>query len=89
MTRYRQKDGISATEVDDDIFLVEPRTEEVFHLNPLAAGIWRALAEPASREEVVALLYAAFPEADRATIARDAAAILDRLLTEGFVVSVP
>lgn len=89
MTRYRQKDGVSATEVDDDIFLVEPQSEEVFHLNPLAAGIWRALVEPASREEVVALLRAAFPDADRATIARDAGAILDRLQAEGFVVSVP
>lgn len=89
MTRYRQKEGISATAVDDDIFLVEPRTEEVFHLNPLAAGIWRALAEPASREEVVALLRAAFPEANEAELARDSAAILDRLLAEGFVVSVP
>ncbi len=89
MTRYRQKEGISATEVDDDIFLVEPRTEEVFHLNPMAAGIWRALAEPASREEIVFLLRAAFPEGDDATFARDAAATLDRLLAEGFVVSVP
>jgi HD-GYP domain-containing protein (c-di-GMP phosphodiesterase class II) len=44
MKRYRQKEGVSATEVDGDIFLVATETEEVFHLNPLAAGIWRALA---------------------------------------------
>jgi hypothetical protein len=89
MKRYRQKEGVSATEVDDDIFLVATETEEVFHLNPLAAGIWRALAEPSHRDEIIALLHAAFPERDAAEVARDAGVALDRLVAEGFVISVP
>lgn len=63
--RYGQRPGVSATEIDGDVFLVEPDTEEVFYLNVVAGGLWRALAEPMDLAELAALMHSAFPSAPR------------------------
>ncbi len=54
--RYGQRPGVSATEIDGDVFLVEPGTEEVFYLNAVAGGLWRALAEPMDLAALTALM---------------------------------
>jgi len=79
MTRYRQNPTVSATEVDADLFLVEPVTEEVFHLDPVAAGVWRLLAVPQDEAELVAVLAEAFPEVARDRLAADVARALATL----------
>jgi hypothetical protein len=78
MSRLRRRPDIAVTALDDSTFLVDPRTQAIFHLDTLGGGVWSALAEPASRDELVALLADAFPDTPRETIARD----LDALLAE-------
>lgn len=74
--RYRRNEQVTVTTVDDGSFLVEPETQDIFYLDALAAGIWSALAEPMGLAELQALVAEAFPQAPRATVEADLAALL-------------
>lgn len=87
--RYGQRPGVSATEIDGDVFLVEPDTEEVFYLNAVAGGLWRALSEPMERAELTALMRSAFPERAQAELEADVAAVIDELIRRRLAISVP
>ena len=76
MTVLSRAGGLSVNEMDGDLFLVRAETGEIYHLDPMAAGIWNALSEPASRDELLELFAEAFPETAAATLAAD----LDRAL---------
>jgi hypothetical protein len=78
MTRLRRRPDIAVTALDDSTFLVDPRSQAIFHLDALGGGVWAALEEPSTRDELVMLLADAFPGIPRETIARD----LDALLAE-------
>ena len=77
-SRLRRHPEIDITTLDDGTFLVDPRTQAIFHLDALGGGVWSALAEPATRDELAALLGEAFPDTPPDTIAHD----LDALLAE-------
>ena len=87
--RFQRNSAVSETEIDGDIFLVEPETEEVFYLDTTSSGLWRLIAEPQTLAEVSAVYAAAFPDTDRATIEQDLAAALDDLLDRGLAVTLP
>lgn len=87
--RYGQRPDISATEIDGDVFLVEPDTEEVFYLNAVAGGLWRALAEPMGVAELTALMRSAFPERAEAELDADVAATIEELTRRRLLISVP
>ncbi|MFN0044269.1 MAG: PqqD family protein [Alphaproteobacteria bacterium] len=89
MIRYLQRPGVSATDVDGDIFLVDPDSEEVFYLNALASGLWRIVHVPATLAEAQATVRAAFPDRPADELDRDVAAALEVLLARGFVINVP
>lgn len=77
------------TEAGVETFLVLPGTEEVFYLDPLAGGLWRLLAEPRTREEIVATFRTAFPDREAGSLAADLDAALDELRARGLALSVP
>lgn len=87
--RYAQRPGVSATEIDGDVFLVEPDTEEVFYLNAVAGGLWRALDEPAGLEELKSLMRSAFPERAAAELDADVTTTIENLARRRLVLSVP
>lgn len=87
--RWQRNPAISETTVDDETFLVEPESQEVFYLDRISSGLWRLLVEPQDEAEVVALFAAAFPDTPRQTIARDIAAAIAEMKRRGLVVSVP
>lgn len=89
MNRIARRDGIDATEVDEDVFLVEPDSEEVFHLNPVAAGLWRLLAEPMTVAELQAAVREAFPDRPGAAVDAEVAAAVAELLRRRLALSVP
>lgn len=78
MTRLLRHPDIVVTTLDDGTFLVDPRTQAIFHLDALGGGVWSALAAATTRDDLLALLTAAFPDTPASTIARD----LDTLLGE-------
>ncbi|MBT6119140.1 MAG: PqqD family peptide modification chaperone, partial [Rhodospirillaceae bacterium] len=87
--RYRRNPAVSITEAEDETFLVLPGTEEVFYLDPVASGLWRLLAEPVSREEIVETFGAAFPDRPAAELAGDLDRALAELLARSLALSVP
>lgn len=87
--RFQRNPAVSETEIDGEIFLVEPETEEVFYLDSMGSGLWRLIAEPQTLPEAAAVYAAAFPDVDQATIEADLGAVLSDLLDRGLVVTVP
>jgi hypothetical protein len=87
--RYEQNPGVSETELDGEIFLVEPISEEVFYLDEIAAGLWRLIAEPRSLEETLAVYLTAFPDADADAVEKDLEEALKILLERGLVHATP
>ena len=86
--RYQRNPAVSETELDGEIFLVEPESEEVFYLDKMGAGLWRLIAAPQTLEETIAIYHAAFPDADRQTVENDLRAALQNLLERALVVAV-
>jgi hypothetical protein len=87
MTIYRRTPGVSETVVEDDLFLVSPQTQDIVHLDRLAAALWRLLAEPQSRTDIAAVFAAAFPDAAPAGLAADLDAALAALAAAGLVLA--
>ena len=85
MTAYRRVAGVSETAVDADLYLVAPGSPDIFHLDPLAAGLWRLLQEPATETALAAVMVEAFPRADPAQVAADVAHSLALLCSQGLV----
>jgi hypothetical protein len=87
--RFRRNPAIGATVVDEETFLIEPESQEVFYLDAVSSALWRLLAEPRSAVEMAALFAAAFPDQASDAIARDLAAVTADLLARGLVSIVP
>jgi hypothetical protein len=84
--RYKRNPAVSETELDGEIFLVEPDSEEVFYLDAMGAGLWRLIAVPQSLQEIVVVYRAAFPDADSQTVENDLRAALQTMLDRGLVI---
>lgn len=85
MTRLRRHPEAVATELDGEAFLVRHDRDAILRLNPTAAALWRALAEPATRDELVSLFAAAFPEEAGERLEADLNAAIGALLADGMV----
>lgn len=88
MQRYQRNPAVAETEIDGEIFLVEPEGEEIYYLEPVASGLWRLLAEPTTLAEAQAVLRDAFPDQDAAEVERDVAAAVEDMLARKLVVTV-
>ncbi|WP_119303683.1 PqqD family protein [Dongia deserti] len=74
--RYRRNPAIILRAVENDAFLVDPRGQSIYHLNPVAAGLWRLLHKPTSVSDAAAAISNAFPAVDAATIKGDVQALI-------------
>lgn len=83
---WLRRADIAETAVEDDVFLVVPETEAIFHLNAVGTALWRLLAEPRSRDDLVMLLSAAFPNAPSSIVATDVDMFLTNLNLGGLIV---
>ena len=86
MTRMYERDPLTtATEIDDEMFLVKPGVEDIHHLDQVASGIWRFLGLARSLDEIQSVLEEAFPEVPAPTLRDDLARALDGMIDAGFV----
>jgi hypothetical protein len=85
VSAYRRRAGVSETAVDAELYLVAPGSDDIFHLDPIAAGIWRMLEEPANLTVLQDTLSDAFPDAVPGRIAGDVTAALATLRLQGLV----
>ena len=86
MTRWRRHPDAQATELDGEAFLVRLDRDAILHLNPTAAALWRALAEPSGRDELVVVFALAFPEQPVDRLAADLDRALAALAADGMAV---
>jgi hypothetical protein len=84
--RYQRNPAVNETELDGEIFLVEPTSEDVFYLDTIGAGLWRLIAVPQTVEEAIAVYHAAFPDIDRQTVEHDLRTAFQTLIDQGLVV---
>ena len=84
---FRQHPAVALHAVDDDLFLVDPRDQSIYHLNLVGAGLWRLLGEPATAAQAIDVLRAAFPSADPERIESDVTALLGDLLANDLIVA--
>jgi len=84
--RYVRDPAILLHRVDGDGFLVDPRSDSIYHLNAVAAALWRLLGESTTVAEAADILQQAFPEVDARQIRRDVRALLTDLLANGLIV---
>lgn len=82
---FRRKAGIAELEIDGETFLADNESGKISHLNRTASAIWRVLAEPMSRDEIVSLMSAAFPDIAPAAIAADVETSLEILASAGLI----
>ena len=85
--RFQQSPAVVLHAVDDDLFLVDPRTQSIYHLNLVGAGLWRLLEQPSTAAQAIDVLRAAFPSADPERIEGDVTALLDDLLANDLIVA--
>jgi len=87
-SRLVRNPAVADVEVAGDIFLVEPRTQDVIRLNKVAGALWRYLARPREHDDIVAVFAAAFPQVQRARLARDLAKGIADLRRRGLIVAI-
>jgi hypothetical protein len=83
--RYRRNAEVRATDVEGEYFLVEPKSGQIYYLDQVTSGLWRLLAEPLSREELIEAYAEAFPEQPAEQLATQVAATLEEMLASGLV----
>ncbi len=69
--QFEQAEGVRVVASDGQRFLTGRNGQSIHYLNEGAAMIWQILSEPASVDETVEILLAAFPEQERAQIEQD------------------
>jgi hypothetical protein len=78
--------AVAATPVEDETFLVDAEGREIYHLDPIASGLWRALETPQSLDHLHRTFCGAFPDVGAERIRNDLEACVGQLLRLGFVV---
>lgn len=59
---FMRNPAVNATEIDAEIFLVDPAGNEVFYLDEVSSALWRLIEQPRRRSEIVETFAAAFPD---------------------------
>ena len=71
--RLVRNPAVTQTTLDDEVFLVEPGSGEVFYLNAVTSGLWNLFEEPVTLQDALATYRAAFPDAPADSVEKDVA----------------
>jgi hypothetical protein len=85
VARFTQAPGVTLRAVDNDIFLMKPDDEAVFHLNAMAASLWHLLEQPTTIATAIAAVRQVFPGADARRVKHDVRNIFDALQQGGLI----
>jgi hypothetical protein len=83
--RFDQMPGVILRTVDEDLFLVKDGEAGVFHLNAVAASLWRLLEKPTTLATATDVVRAAFPDADARRVKRDVRNLFATLQAGGLI----
>jgi hypothetical protein len=84
VTLRLRDEGLHWRAIEGEVVAVDMRTSSYLGANPSGALLWRALAEGASRDDLVELLVGRFG-INRARAGKDTDAFLGRLRAEGLL----
>jgi ribosomal protein L34 len=82
---FAQATGVTLRAVGDDIFLVKPGEPPIFHLNTVAASLWRLLERPTTLAAAIDAVRQAFPQANARQVERDVRAVFATLQEDGLI----
>jgi len=82
--RWARNDDVIATDLGDELVLLDTATRAVFTVNGTGREVWNRLADPASIADLAEALVAHF-RVDEATATRDVVTLLDALAAMGLV----
>jgi hypothetical protein len=85
MSKFKRNAAVTATEIDDGIFLVEPETQDIFFLDAMSSGLWRLLSEPQSLAQMQSMVREAFPDQPAQAVDADVAAALADMVDQKLV----
>lgn len=88
-TKYIRNPAVTETTLDDDVFLVEPGSGEVFYLNPVTSGLWTLFAGAATAGEAFLTYQAAFPDSPQSEVQRDVSAAIAEMQQRELIVAYP
>lgn len=83
--RYTRAQGADIRDLDGQDFAVSRDGGRIVHLNEGAMRIWMALTQPATQDEITALLAQAFPQVAPDIITRDTAEALTQFYRMGLL----
>jgi hypothetical protein len=83
--RWRQGDDVAARRLDDEVVLVNLKTNQIYSLNETGSRLWELLDPPRTREEVVEVLFGEF-EVERPVLERETDELLRSLEEASLVV---
>lgn len=86
--RYRRNRAASETEIEGEMFLVEPESQEVYHLDQTGSALWRLLDAPQGFDDILSVFRDAFPDIAPDALGHDLRRTLDRLVEKGLVEAV-
>lgn len=70
-TKFVRNPAVTETTLDDEVFLVEPASGEVFYLDAVTSGLWNLFAAPVALAEAKAAFSDAFPDEAPEKVADD------------------
>jgi len=82
---FAQTPGVTLRAVGSDIFLMKPGEAPVFHLNAVAASLWRLLERPTTLAAAIDAVRLAFPQAHAGQVKRDVRVVFATLQDEGLI----
>lgn len=82
---YARRPEVVERAMGDEIFLVNPDSDETYYLNVTGAALWRLFAEPTCVETVLEVLQVAFPEVERNQLEGDVVSSVADLLEHGLL----
>lgn len=84
---FLRNPAVTERRIDDGLFLVNPETQGLYHLNVLGTALWNLLAEPTSMPKIVDMIHAAFPDTGRQQVEKDVTALLNELVAKNLILS--
>ncbi len=86
---WRRGSAVSERRVGNELFLINGKTDSIYHLNALADGLWGLAGEGAEEADMVDLLSVAFPWVAKNRIAGDVRTLLESLMRRGLLARRP
>lgn len=83
-TRVRRQDGLLATDLAEQVIMMDPEKGLYFELDAIGTDVWRRLEAPILVADLVADLTRDY-DAPRAEVERDVLALLRQLAEHGLV----